>query len=298
MAKSGGGNSHQRKLLETEVARQVEVALLKTRSAPSQTEIKEQSQINPPGSLTPGLIKFIEQPLFLTAFGIFGGIVGLIYTPFLGVVGLCILGAFHRAQVVTGRSWKVQVASYFFVFVGAVACVYGANVAIKKAVHVPTAQEIARAISADNKSFVQLEDRREMQLPKLGDYWRINFHYVTRGSRPLKDVQSAGGIFFLDPKTNPTQQVKKVWFDAAVASYKKENGIDSGDNIPLWNTAVSNEILTEKIERDLRNGTLRVFYLTEVTWASENAEINHTEQCYWSDWVSFPDRNGLIWHSC
>ncbi|WP_260735100.1 hypothetical protein [Tunturiibacter lichenicola] len=297
MAKNGGGNSHQRKLLETQVARQVEVALLKTRSAPSQTGTQEQLQVTP-SSLAPGLIKFVEQPLFLAAFGILGGIVGLIYTPFLAVVGLCILGAFHRAHVVTGRSWKVQVPSYFLVFAGAVACVYGATVAIKKAVHVPTAQEIAHAISADNKSFVQFEDRREMQFPKLGDYWRINFYYVTRGSRPIKDVQSAGMIVFVDPKTNPPQQIKKVWFDAAAASYKKGQGIDAGDNIPLWNTAVSNEILTDKIERGLRDGTLRVFYLTEVTWASEASEINHTEQCYWSDWVSFPNPNAMVWHSC
>jgi hypothetical protein len=63
--------------------------------------------------------------------------------PMFTVLVLCIVGAFHRAHVVTGRSWRVQVPSYFFVFAGAVACVYGANVAIKKAVHVPTAQEIA-----------------------------------------------------------------------------------------------------------------------------------------------------------
>jgi hypothetical protein len=97
--------------------------------------------------LTDRLIRFIEQPLFLASFGIVGGIVGLIYTPSLAIVGLCIGLAFHRAKVVSDKSWKIQIPAYVLVFAGAFAIVYSAINLIKKAVHIPTATEVATELA-------------------------------------------------------------------------------------------------------------------------------------------------------
>jgi hypothetical protein len=76
------------------------------------------NNIEGPGipTLTERLFSFIEQPLFLAALGIIGGITGLIYTPFLSAVVLCIILAFHRAKVVVDKSWKIQLPSYVLAF--------------------------------------------------------------------------------------------------------------------------------------------------------------------------------------
>jgi hypothetical protein len=133
-----------RRLVRREMARLV---LPPTKSAPEAPV--------PPENVSAGLIRFIEQPLFLAALSIFGGIVGLIYMPFLSVVGLCIIGAFHRAAVVKGRSWKIQIPSYLLVFAGSVACVYSVNNLIKKAVHIPTVAEIRDAVWSGHSQIPQ-----------------------------------------------------------------------------------------------------------------------------------------------
>jgi hypothetical protein len=99
-----------------------------------------------PSSLTAGLVRFVEQPLFLASFGIIGGIVGVIYTPFLAVLGFCMVGAFRRAKVVEGRSWKIQVLAYVLAFSGSFGIVYCVGKLIKKAVHIPTIAEIVTGI--------------------------------------------------------------------------------------------------------------------------------------------------------
>ncbi|MGB7624153.1 MAG: hypothetical protein WBN92_17540 [Terriglobia bacterium] len=70
-------------------------------------------------SLRHRLVDFLEQPLFLTPVGIIGGLMGMFfYTPVLAICGICILLAFHRAKVVSGRPiFKVQFPTYVLVFV-------------------------------------------------------------------------------------------------------------------------------------------------------------------------------------
>jgi hypothetical protein len=63
------------------------------------------------------LLAFLEHPFFLTPIGTIGGIVGILfYTPVLAVCGLCILAAFHRAKVVSGKPLWIQIASNVVLF--------------------------------------------------------------------------------------------------------------------------------------------------------------------------------------
>lgn len=115
--------------------------------------IKSESAISIPSrSLSARLVSFIEHPLFLCAFGVFASIVGLIYTPFLLIVSACVIGAFHRAEVVRGRSWKIQLSCYVLVYVGAFAAAHYTVQLIKRNAHIPTASEIAAAVTSQIKS--------------------------------------------------------------------------------------------------------------------------------------------------
>jgi hypothetical protein len=100
----------------------------------------------PESSVPVRLLFFVEQPLFLSAFGVLGSIVGLIYTPILSVTGLCIVAAFHRAGVVRGRSWRIQFCSYALAFAGAFGIVYLACRVVRQSVQIPSASEIAAAV--------------------------------------------------------------------------------------------------------------------------------------------------------
>src|SRR5271165_6063802 len=77
--------------------------------------------------ITTRLLNFIEQPLVTSAFGILGGLVGLLfYTPVLIVCGLCVALGFHRAKVVAGKSlWRVQIPAYAVLVVLTIGCGYG-----------------------------------------------------------------------------------------------------------------------------------------------------------------------------
>jgi hypothetical protein len=94
------------------------------------------------------MLDFVEQPLLLAAVGIIGGVVGLISTLFWIVPVLCIVGAFHRAKVVEGRPKKWQVIAYLMVVALSSAGAYGINHEIKENLHIPSATEIAEAVSA------------------------------------------------------------------------------------------------------------------------------------------------------
>jgi hypothetical protein len=59
------------------------------------------------------LLEFFEQPLFLLAASVIGGIVGFVlYPPVFALCGVCVVLAFHRAKVVSEESWPVQGLSY------------------------------------------------------------------------------------------------------------------------------------------------------------------------------------------
>jgi hypothetical protein len=108
-AMATGGNSHQRKVFEDRVRREVESrlagdAVQKSTPAASVTENKTTWQ---------RFLEFIEHPLFTLSIGIVGGIVGVfLYAPLFVVCGLCVVLAFHRARVVVGKSQWVVLPSY------------------------------------------------------------------------------------------------------------------------------------------------------------------------------------------
>jgi hypothetical protein len=139
-----GGNAHQRKVVKTALKHEVEQRL----GTKDNNQQKTNLVVAPPEEPDYPLIRWIEQPLFLAAFGIVGGIVSLVYFPFLILVGFCIVGAFHRAAVVKGRSWKIQAGSYILVFAGAMAIVYCVVGIVRRSVHIPTASDIADAVAA------------------------------------------------------------------------------------------------------------------------------------------------------
>jgi hypothetical protein len=108
----GGGNSRQRRRFERALKR--ESAKVLGTSAATEMPLNPVSSAKP---LREALLDFIEHPLFLFALGILGGVVGFLYTPVLMVCGLCIVLAFHRAKVVSGRPLvKVQLPAYALVF--------------------------------------------------------------------------------------------------------------------------------------------------------------------------------------
>jgi len=80
------------------------------------------------------LLDFIEQPLFLAAVGILGGLVGvLIYAPILAICGACIVLAFHRAKVVSGcPKLPVQVPAYVVLSLIVAASLYSLHSLIQR----------------------------------------------------------------------------------------------------------------------------------------------------------------------
>jgi hypothetical protein len=80
------------------------------------------------------MLSFIEQPLFIAALGIIGGIVGFVfYAPIFGLCALAVLLAFHRAEVVAGESpWKIQVPAYVLLCALVFGGLYGLHVKLDK----------------------------------------------------------------------------------------------------------------------------------------------------------------------
>jgi hypothetical protein len=139
--KGGGGSSHQRAVL---LAAGEAPAVTKTLSPPSGEK-----------SRTARLVDFFEHPWVLWPFGVIGGIVGLIYTPFLFLFALSIMGALHRAEVVKGMTWKVQLPCYILIFAITSAIAYGTAVLVKgsadKAAH-EMAAEVVNLLRPKNKT--------------------------------------------------------------------------------------------------------------------------------------------------
>jgi len=134
----GGGNARQRRTINR--------MLRKLRGITIVQQSPEPLTVVPEGkAIWLRLLDFAEQPLFLWAMGILAGLVGLfIFTPLLTVCGICILLAFHRANVVRGATTKVQAISYGLLILLTGAILLGTRYLIKENLpHIPTASEIA-----------------------------------------------------------------------------------------------------------------------------------------------------------
>ncbi len=81
---------------------------------------------------------------------------------------------------------------------------------------------------------VQFDSRREMGIPTMGDYVRLNYYFRNRGSRTIQRVQSWGAIMFLDPNANSPERVDSIWRDSIRKFYKEHpnNGQTSAPMIP------------------------------------------------------------------
>jgi hypothetical protein len=105
------------------------------------------------------LLLFFEHPLFWGPIGIVGGLVGLFfYTPILFVCGVCVLLAFHRVGVVSGKQTPTQVMAYILLSVITVLSLYGTRVLIKT--HSPDigkdiAKEVIKAESENKKETIK-----------------------------------------------------------------------------------------------------------------------------------------------
>jgi hypothetical protein len=112
MAKGGGGNAHDRKVASTKVSSGV------SKPKPLPTPVLEPPINMPLETSKPfneRLLAFLEHGLVLTPLGIFGGILGIVYTPFLFITVLCVLGAIHRTKLVSSLVLWKQVAAYLLV---------------------------------------------------------------------------------------------------------------------------------------------------------------------------------------
>src|SRR5882757_3678283 len=109
----GGGNSHQRAVQRAQKVR-INKQVTETVAEILGNSDNLQAVIPNIGKKPANKwLNFIEQPLFLWAAGLLGGVLGLfIFTPILIVFGGCVLLAFHRAGVVHGKRLWVQIVSY------------------------------------------------------------------------------------------------------------------------------------------------------------------------------------------
>src|ERR1700722_9047244 len=102
------------------------------------------------------LLDFVEQPLVTLPLGIIGGIMGtLFYAPILFLCGICILFGFHRAGVVKGRKFAVQIPSYLLLGVLSMSVLYGIHLVIQ------------RGLRNANISIAELVTR------KLDEWWKL-----------------------------------------------------------------------------------------------------------------------------
>ena len=81
------------------------------------------------------LLDFLEHPLLLWAAGVVAAMVGYFIYPILGVCGICVLLAFHRAKVVSDIRLPWQVMSYVVLLVATTTGFMGIGMLVKK--HIP-----------------------------------------------------------------------------------------------------------------------------------------------------------------
>jgi len=149
--------------------------------------------------------------------------------------------------------------------------------------------------------FVQFDKHREVGPPIFGEYLKVNYHFINHGPLPVRDVQSSGGIMFLDPTTNDPQRIKGVWETGFKKYYgeHKGQGIDLSIDDPQFGTAVSFDRLTPKTGDELRDKKLRMFYMIAVGWRNETGiSAHYSLECQWVDWTTFPDIMSTVWHNC
>lgn len=107
------------------------------------------------------LLDFIEHPLSLCSVGTVTALVGFfVYRPVLFICGGLILLAFHRARVVSGKSWKIQLISFIFLAAITFAGIYEIEITIDK--HLPdlpkeVADRVIKALSGKDKTNSNLQ---------------------------------------------------------------------------------------------------------------------------------------------
>ena len=118
------------------------------------------------------LLDFIEHPLFLCSVGTVTALVGIfVYRPILLICGGLILLAFHRAKVVSGKSWKIQLSAFIALAAITFAVIYKMEILIDR--HLPdlprdVAERVVKAISSKDKKAdkTQADDKNLIQEPK------------------------------------------------------------------------------------------------------------------------------------
>jgi hypothetical protein len=82
------------------------------------------------------LLRFFEKPLFTLPVGILCGLIGMFYYwPILIICGICILLAFHRAKVVSGKKHAKQFTAYVLLFIITTGFLYGIGRVIDRGAH-------------------------------------------------------------------------------------------------------------------------------------------------------------------
>jgi hypothetical protein len=157
--------------------------------APNEPSKESAPSPEPPESRRVRFIKFLEHPWVLAIFGLLGGILGLIFYPFLVMSVACVAGAFHRQKVVEGLSWKIQVPSYVGVCLFTGLCVLGAVQTIRESTHIATGAEIAQQILPFLKLAPQQQPAPQPQGPTVdkSEIREINSIFASRDEGQLRE---------------------------------------------------------------------------------------------------------------
>ena len=80
------------------------------------------------------ILDFLEQPLFTLSIGIAAGTMGvLLFAPVLVVCGVCILLAFHRAKLISGKPiLRVQIPAYAVLSIVTALPLYGTHIFVQR----------------------------------------------------------------------------------------------------------------------------------------------------------------------
>jgi hypothetical protein len=103
----GGGSARERRKAERALVRAVKV--LGLTEPPSRVTVAAV----PGPTLVQKFLGVIEQPLCVLPVGVVAGLIGVfLWTPVLGICGICILLAFHRSKLADGKPRTIQLFWY------------------------------------------------------------------------------------------------------------------------------------------------------------------------------------------
>jgi hypothetical protein len=155
-----GGNSHQRRMdrkVKARLTEEVTTNVMQRLARPDAA----------PKNFFQRLLDFAEQPLFTTSVGILGGLVGMFYPPVFLLCGLCVVLAFHRANVVSGKPKLVQIPAYIFVIAVIVALLWKAHTFVDQKL-AESSTSLAQLVSDSVKNTISLppSSTTEIATPK------------------------------------------------------------------------------------------------------------------------------------